>query len=531
MKDSTKKYWEKRSLLAEENKIKSVKALEKDISKLSDRYKSLLNKKILYWLNRFAKNEEMSIAEAKKYLTSEDIKELDADVWEYIRLGEGLRIDNSSLDYMKELSTKYHISRLDSVYNHIDACLSLFLAEEISLMTKVFDDIIKHSYYTVVYDMALGMKAEVNMFVPGGRKLAMILNEPWTNDGIEFSKRIWGEHRKRMSATLKKSLSDALIVGESPVKVADKVAKDFGVTKHHAKTILYTESAYMSEEARKEAFKDLGVEEYIIVATLDMKTSEICREMDGKVFRMEDRKVGVNAPPFHPNCRTTISPYYDYLHGTDTRAARNKEGKTIRIPDNMTYKDWYNKYVRTDPDYLLREEMYQNRHADKEQYERYREVLGKEAPKSFDIFQELKYNNHKEWDMMKGYYNVVNNGEISPLFGYNNFKKYHNSLEDKLIGLKTSDGIKIKGVSKHFTSRAIGTHDWSNPNNSRETKKKLNHSHVPTDYIDECIKRGYKKKEGTRSILYSIDGLCDVSINPNGTCIQCNRNRDKKVRE
>lgn len=149
-------------------------------------------------------------------------------------------------------------------------------------------------------------------------------------------------------------------------------------------------------------------------------------------------------------------------------------------------------------------------------------ALKKQFPKSVEDFQKIKYNNHKEWDMMKGYYNVVNNGEISPLFGYNNFKKYHNDLEDRLIGLNTSDGIKIKGVSKHFTARAIGTHDWANPNNSKEIMKRLNHKHVPTDYIDECIKSGKKIIVRSESVVYRIDG-CDVSVNNNtGNLIQCN---------
>lgn len=45
-----------------------------------------------------------------------------------------------------------------------------------------------------------------------------------------------------------------------------------------------TESAAFSSIAQKDCFKDLGVEEYEIIATLDSKTSDICQALDGKVL-------------------------------------------------------------------------------------------------------------------------------------------------------------------------------------------------------------------------------------------------------
>ena len=49
----------------------------------------------------------------------------------------------------------------------------------------------------------------------------------------------------------------------------------------------------------------------ILLATLDSKTSEICRRLDGKVFDMKDFQAGVTATPFHPYCRTTKAPHFD----------------------------------------------------------------------------------------------------------------------------------------------------------------------------------------------------------------------------
>lgn len=96
-------------------------------------------------------------------------------------------------------------------------------------------------------------------------------------------------------------------------------------------------------DKRLSAFDELDVEEYEIVATLDSRTSEICQDMDGKHFPMEDYQAGITAPPFHVYCRSTTVPYFDdeFTLGEE-RFARGKDGKTINIDGSVTYKKWRN---------------------------------------------------------------------------------------------------------------------------------------------------------------------------------------------
>ena len=63
-----------------------------------------------------------------------------------------------------------------------------------------------------------------------------------------------------------------------------------------------TESAAFANEARKDCFKDLGVEKYVIVETLDNETCSLCAGLDGKVYPMSEYQVGVTAPPFRFFC-------------------------------------------------------------------------------------------------------------------------------------------------------------------------------------------------------------------------------------
>lgn len=97
-------------------------------------------------------------------------------------------------------------------------------------------------------------------------------------------------------------------------------------------------------------FEKSGIDEYIFLATLDKKTChncgdekrKSCAELDGKVFKISEAKVGVNKHPMHPYCRCTDMPN---TGKTIKRSVRDESGKTIFVPSNMTYSQWYEKYV------------------------------------------------------------------------------------------------------------------------------------------------------------------------------------------
>ena len=67
----------------------------------------------------------------------------------------------------------------------------------------------------------------------------------------------------------------------------------------------------------------------------------------------------------------------------------------------MTYEKWYEKYVKGDAKVETEEKSIKNKHSDREQYDRYKELLGKDVPKSFADFQEMKYNEPEKWRFMK----------------------------------------------------------------------------------------------------------------------------------
>lgn len=95
-----------------------------------------------------------------------------------------------------------------------------------------------------------------------------------------------------------------------------------------------TEEAFLSSTAQKDAFNELDVEQFEVVATLDSHTSDTCQEMDGKHFPMSQYEINVTAPPFHAWCRSTTCPFFD--DEFDVVGARDEDGNTYYVPADTT---------------------------------------------------------------------------------------------------------------------------------------------------------------------------------------------------
>lgn len=161
------------------------------------------------------------------------------------------------------------------------------------------------------------------------------------------------------------------------------------------------------------------------------------------------------------------------------------------------------------------QDMIRNADRDSKQYYRYKNIIGDDAG-SLAAFRQMKYNNPKDVVLLTDYKNAVHNGMISPLSGFKNYKSLHDKIEKNLVGLETSNGIKISGQSKHFIERVIGTKE--DPNTKRPR------SGVEIEDIQYALLHGETRtrKRDPDSVKFITD-KCIVSVNPHtGILIQCN---------
>lgn len=99
---------------------------------------------------------------------------------------------------------------------------------------------------------------------------------------------------------------------------------DTGIS--NARRLVRTELNYVHNHAALDSIADSGMKYFRFIATLDKRTSEICRSHDSHVYPISEAKQGQNVPPLHPNCRSTIAGSLrgEGTQKTGTRAARNE---------------------------------------------------------------------------------------------------------------------------------------------------------------------------------------------------------------
>lgn len=82
---------------------------------------------------------------------------------------------------------------------------------------------------------------------------------------------------------------------------------------------------------------------YRYIATLDSRTSPICRALDGKEFTYGKGPV----PPQHFNCRSTTVPLIDYERlGIEPPKAGKRRSRDGLVPENQTYGQWLNNQTK-----------------------------------------------------------------------------------------------------------------------------------------------------------------------------------------
>lgn len=335
-------YWKQRFENLEDSLLSKGDAYLIDLEREYKKATSQIEKDITIWYHRIADNNGISFTAAKKLLNKDQLEEFHWTVDEYIKYGE---LNSFNEEWMKELenaSAKVHISRLESLKLQLQQQVEVLYGNHLDRVDNLVREIYTEGYYQTAYEIQKGFNLGWSFSSLEPSRIDSVLSKPWAADGLDFSSRIWKDKAK-LTSELSTLLTQSMIRGDGPDKLIRVISQKFNTSKSNAGRLVQTESAFFASAAQKDCFNDLGVEKYEIIATLDSRTSEICRALDGKVFLMSDYKVGDTAPPFHVRCRTCTAPYFEDEVGF--RAARGIKDEVYYIPSSMKYPEWHEKFI------------------------------------------------------------------------------------------------------------------------------------------------------------------------------------------
>lgn len=345
MAAKSRTYWQQRFKLIEASQNRKGLECYAEIERQYREAQETLEGQISKWYRRLAKNNNVSLAEAHKLLTESELKEFKWTVQDYIAKGKENAVTHQWMKQLENASAKYHISRLEALKLQTQESIEELYNGQQNSLSAAMKDIYESGYYRTAYEIQKGVGVGWDFSKLDERTISKVINKPWAPDGKNFSSRIWS-NKEQLVNELNTTLVQNIMLGQDPQKAIDTITKKLNTSKVNAGRLVMTEEAYFSSVATKDCYNELDVEEYEILATLDSHTSDICRSLDGTVYKMSEYEAGVTAPPFHVWCRSTTIPHFDDDFGSvGERAARGEDGKTYNVPGDMTYNEWKEKFV------------------------------------------------------------------------------------------------------------------------------------------------------------------------------------------
>ncbi len=307
-------YWAQRMRFYEQACARKNAKITAEIDAAFSKANSDIERDLEYWYGRLAKNNGISLAAARRLLDAGELAEFKWSVDEY--MAKAMQSGNGR--WLKELenaSARVHISRLDAMKISMRNTLESAFGRENSIVTKMAGETYRDAVRHTAAEMEKLFKAEFNIGEIDDEKIRKLIRKPWTPDARTFSDRIWAKKNEMINA-LQEELTRGCIYGRSLDETIARMEKfvdaKFKNAKYAARRIVVTESAFFRVLGTRDELAAIGVEEFQVDLPIDAKTCEICREMNGRIFPMSEFAVGLNAPPFHPNCENgSIIPVMD----------------------------------------------------------------------------------------------------------------------------------------------------------------------------------------------------------------------------
>ena len=340
-------YWTKRKAnLIYEQMDKAEKQADK-FDKVYKESKAYLDKQINKIFDKFQRDYGLSERDARHVLKNmKDQKDLN----ELRKVLEARPDDPNIQRLLADLDSPayaYRMKRLERLSADLDSMRESIYHSEKKGSDAFYSDLMKDSYYKATFDLQQQTGLAYSFSDLPETEIKRLQGLKWT--GEAYSDRIWS-NTGALASSVKDELLVSLMTGRSVRDTSQAIAERFEVGQNKARRLVRTESAFFHNQMELLSYEDAEITKYKFVAVLDRRTSEICQEHDNKVYDTDKAVPGVNYPPLHPWCRsTTIAHDDDIDYSKLERRARNpKTGKVEYVPADMSYKEWYSKYVDQD---------------------------------------------------------------------------------------------------------------------------------------------------------------------------------------
>lgn len=334
-------YWRKRAIELAEKQKREDDDLCLRFHREYERILHELDKEISIFYARYAANESVSMADARRLLRDAELEDFRMSLDEFRDKALAGGFDKE----LEEVYLRSRISRLQALQTQVELRMMELFSSQRDVLRDHLQERYTDTYYRTVYAVSQQTDVASTFARIDPQTVEKILATPWV--GSEFSSRIWAD-KDKLTRELMQTLSRGFVRGDSLDRMTKEFAQRMGVSESRAATLIHTESAHIAAEAAEQGYRETGVKSYRFEAALDLKTCAVCGALDQREFPLAEHETGINYPPLHPRCRCTTVPVTEFRIGSK-RAARNPAtGKTEYVEKKLTYEEWWKMYVDGD---------------------------------------------------------------------------------------------------------------------------------------------------------------------------------------
>lgn len=292
-------YWKKREQENLRKNLKSEAEYAKEIQQTYNFAMDQIQKEIDSFYAKYAKDEGITIAQAKKRASKLDMEEYSRKAKKYVK---EKNFSKQANEEMKLYNLTMKVNRLEL----LKASIGLELVSAFDELQQFYEQILTDRTLDEFERQAGILGSSVPDDVAG--KAAAIVTASFHN--AKYSERIW-MHQDLLRNELGKLLTRGMVQGKNPRVLARELRKTFDVSIYNSERLMRTELARVQTEAQLQSYKENGFEEYEYMACHNRDVCANCKALDGKIFKIDDGMPGENAPPMHPSCHCATTAHMD----------------------------------------------------------------------------------------------------------------------------------------------------------------------------------------------------------------------------
>lgn len=136
-----------------------------------------------------------------------------------------------------------------------------------------------------------------------------IVTQSWCKDGKTFLDRVY-DNTVDMEAKLRAVILQGIKEGWPLEKMSEHFRQITGVAAYKASRLIRTETMAVYSKATRDMFLDNGIEYIEIIG--DAVCGGICLDYVGEAVPLRDAQIGIDLPPYHPNCACSFCSYTEF---------------------------------------------------------------------------------------------------------------------------------------------------------------------------------------------------------------------------